>query len=64
MSELLARVEGEWRERERVFVAGAGGGEEEEVEEEEGSRDTVKFVISSEEPQLPARPVHMPGYPE
>ena len=59
MSELLARVEGEWRERERVFVAGAGGGEE-----EEGSRDTVKFVISSEEPQLPARPVHMPGYPE
>lgn len=59
MVDLLKEIEERQMKEEKVFWAGGSGGVEEE-EEEEG----FQFMISTEEPCLPARPIHMPEYPE
>jgi len=60
MVDLLKKIEERQMKEEKVFWAGGSGGKEEEEEEEEG----FQFMISTEEPCLPARPIHMPEYPE
>lgn len=55
MKKLLKRIEEHYQREEEVFRA---GGRDEEEEEK------FEFLISSDEPTLPKRPVHMPGYPE
>lgn len=59
MVDLLKKIEERQMKEEKVFWAG-GSGVVEEEEEEEG----FQFMISTEEPCLPARPIHMPEYPE
>ena len=59
MEGLLKRIEERQMKEEKAFWAGGSGSEEEE-EEEEG----YQFMVSTEEPCLSARPIHMPEYPE
>jgi len=59
MVDLLKKIEERQMKEEKVFWAGGSGS----VEEEEGE-EGFQFMISTEEPCLPARPIHMPEYPE
>ncbi len=66
MKQLLKRIENHYERKYEVFRAGPStteafraGPSTEDPEEE-----NVCFLITTEEPSLPKRPVHMPGYPE
>ena len=60
MKDLLSQIEQHYQQEAEEFEKCDGGCDD----IIDGSEERFKFLISSKEPRLPSRPIHMPGYPE